>query len=66
MLKNPVKTPVSLAPKLTRQHYRDSYGYELSEDEIDELLGVAGNRDAAGYARFMRTEKHTQGWGNDD
>jgi ABC-type Fe3+-hydroxamate transport system substrate-binding protein len=61
--------PERLRPRmreLTRQHYRDSYGYELSEGEINELLGVAGNHDAAGYARFMRAEKHTQGGVNDD
>jgi ABC-type Fe3+-hydroxamate transport system substrate-binding protein len=49
--------PERLRPRLRemlRKHYRESYDYALSEGEIDEILNVAGNRDAAGYARFMR------------
>jgi hypothetical protein len=27
----------------------------LSDDELDELLNVEGNRNATGYERFMRS-----------
>ena len=47
-----------LMPPRTRElllrHYEESYGYTLSDDEMDELLIVNGNRNALGYERFMR------------
>jgi hypothetical protein len=51
--------PERLAPRLReglRAHYRESYGYALSEAEIDEMLRVEGNRDAAGYERVFARE----------
>lgn len=37
-----------------RAAYRDIYGYELSEDEIDQQLFVKENLTSAGYERFSR------------
>jgi hypothetical protein len=50
--------PDRLQPKLRElmfTHYRDSYGYRLNDDEIDEQLNVQGNRHALGYARFLHS-----------
>jgi ABC-type Fe3+-hydroxamate transport system substrate-binding protein len=55
--------PERLAPQLRkrlRAHYRESYAYALSEAEIDAMLRVEGNRNAAKYKRFMKKER-TQG-----
>jgi iron complex transport system substrate-binding protein len=52
--------PDRLQPKLRalfREHYRENYGYSLSEAEVDELLNVAENRNAAGYERFMNPQE---------
>jgi ABC-type Fe3+-hydroxamate transport system substrate-binding protein len=47
--------PDRLQPKmrdLMRDHYQESYGYRLSDGEIDEMLVVGNNRDSARYGRF--------------
>jgi ABC-type Fe3+-hydroxamate transport system substrate-binding protein len=51
--------PDRLQPTLrdrVRVHYQESYGYRLSEDEIDGLLNIELNRGTTRYARFMRTD----------
>jgi ABC-type Fe3+-hydroxamate transport system substrate-binding protein len=48
-----------LSPKLRdlmRDYYQESYGYRLSDVEIDELLNVGTNRTSTGYARFMKDQ----------
>jgi ABC-type Fe3+-hydroxamate transport system substrate-binding protein len=37
-----------------RAHYRESYGFEMSEEEIDELLRVRENAASQGYERFTQ------------
>ncbi len=52
-----VAHPDRLQPRLRdllRAHYQESYGYTLSDDEIDNLLRVDENKDAPGYGRFMK------------
>jgi hypothetical protein len=44
-----------MQPKLrerVRSHYQESYGYRLSDGEIDEMLRVGVNRDSKYYERF--------------
>ena len=36
-----------------RAHYRERYGYEMSETQIDELLRVKENAGSVGYERFF-------------
>ncbi len=50
--------PDRLQPRvreLLRDHYRNAYGYSLSDAEMDDLLNIQDNRDSAGYVRFMAT-----------
>jgi iron complex transport system substrate-binding protein len=37
-----------------RAHYRESYGFEMSEAQIDELLRVKENAGSQGHERFFR------------
>lgn len=37
-----------------REHYEFLYGYELDDDEIDDILRLDANADAAGYEQFAR------------
>ncbi|MEJ1962839.1 MAG: hypothetical protein WDO56_15340 [Gammaproteobacteria bacterium] len=39
-----------------RTRYRETYGYEMSDEHIDELLRMQENADSAGYARFARKQ----------
>ncbi len=50
--------PERLQPKLRgllREHYVKSYGYRLTDAEIDDLLRVEPNLASSGYARFTRS-----------
>ena len=49
--------PNRIEPKvreLLREHYMQSYGYMLRDDEIDEYLCIKQNSESAGYRRFLR------------
>jgi hypothetical protein len=49
--------PERLAPQVRqgiREHYLESYGYAITEDQIDELLRVPENSASDGYGRFTR------------
>jgi hypothetical protein len=49
--------PERMQPKLReimRNHYIKAYSYQLSDNEVDDLLRVKENRLSAGYARFTR------------
>jgi ABC-type Fe3+-hydroxamate transport system substrate-binding protein len=51
--------PDRMQPKLRDLilgHYQESYGYRLSEGELDEILASEINRDSARYTRFMQQE----------
>jgi hypothetical protein len=37
---------------LMRNHYLESYGYRLRDDDIDDLLYMDANRDSLRYERF--------------
>jgi ABC-type Fe3+-hydroxamate transport system substrate-binding protein len=50
----PDRLPPTLRDRV-REHYQESYGYRLSEEEIDELLQVEINRGMTRYERFMNT-----------
>jgi ABC-type Fe3+-hydroxamate transport system substrate-binding protein len=52
--------PDRLQPKireLTRDHFKKAYGYRLSDNEIDAMLGVEVQKNVPGYARFMKNEQ---------
>jgi ABC-type Fe3+-hydroxamate transport system substrate-binding protein len=56
--------PDRLAPKTRqaiRDHYRQSYGFEMSEEQIDILLKVEENAASLGYERFTRAASDTPG-----
>ncbi len=52
--------PERLQPRLRevmRSHFEKAYGYQLSDDEIDDLLRIDENKGAAGYARFIKDDR---------
>jgi hypothetical protein len=54
--------PNRIKPRLrevVRAHYSESYGYVMSDAELDELLLLKENGDAVGYPRFFN-EKRTK------
>jgi hypothetical protein len=54
---HPERYPVGELRELIRKRYRTRYRYEISDDQIDELLNVEKNSVSAGYERFMRDAK---------
>jgi ABC-type Fe3+-hydroxamate transport system substrate-binding protein len=49
--------PERLAPQLRerlRAHYREAYGFEINDAQIDALLRVKENAGSVGYERFFR------------
>ena len=52
-LAHPNRLSSSRLRDLVRDHFLESYGYRLSDDEIDDLLRIDENRASAGYARFL-------------
>ena len=49
--------PDRLQPKirlLARGHFLKAYGYRLSDDEIDKMLGVDEQKNVPGYERFFK------------
>lgn len=53
MLTQPDKYSFDLRGQLV-EWFKFLYGYDLSQDEIDEILHVKDHADAAGYERFRR------------
>jgi len=49
--------PERLEPRLrslVRAHYQKAYSYSLSDEELDNLLHINENSNAAGYERFLK------------
>jgi iron complex transport system substrate-binding protein len=52
-LAHPERFSSSKLRALLRAHFATSYGYRLSEDEIDDLLRIDENKASSGYERFL-------------